>query len=61
MSMKKYTKGVIGFVLDYGWSFFLGGPMPALAGIYISDWEWWAMVVPTQVLIMIALIRRKNK
>jgi len=44
-------KKIIWYAITGGW---LGGAFTAFSGYYVYNWQWWAFIVPTITLFVIA-------
>ena len=42
------------FIKKYSYSFYLGASITAFCGVGLSDYQWWAIVIPTTVLVVIS-------
>ena len=47
-------------IKKYGYSFYLGASITAFCGVGLNDYQWWAIAVPTIVLVVISQ-NYKNK
>jgi hypothetical protein len=53
---------MIDFLKEYGWCIWLGISM-TIADISVMDWKWWAIVIPTNILVAMYgdFIKKKTK
>ncbi len=51
--MAKCIRKVMYFFKLYGCGMFLGIAVGELAGLPLNNWRWWAIVVPTIILICV--------
>ena len=47
--VKLYLKEL--FAPERWWAFYLGASLTAFGGVSVTQWQWWAIIVPTIVLM----------
>jgi len=49
--MERMVSDMKRWVLDGLWAVYLGGALAAVANLAVFDWQFWAIMIPTAILV----------